>query len=87
MKKTGYVVIDCTGVDLAAEATATIAGIYSAFVNAYACGKPVFVENIINDDLVYSPACVVVAESSGDFVFALEGSTVTVDADDGVTIS
>lgn len=87
MKKTGYVVIDCTGIDLAAEEKVTVAGIFAAFTDAVNCGKPIFAENIVNDDAALSPANVVVSLSSGDYVFPLATALVTVDDEDGVTIS
>ena len=87
MKKTGYVVVDCTGIDLAAEEKVTIDGIFAAFTDAVNCGKPIFAENIVGDDDAFSPANVVVYPSSGDYVFALGGATITIDNEDGVTIS
>ena len=87
MKKTGYVVVDCTGIDLAAQAKVTVSGIFAAFTDAVNCGKPIFAENIVNDDAELSPANVVVSLSSGAYVFTLGTATVTVDNEDGVTIS
>ena len=87
MKKTGYVVIDCTGIDLAAEDKLTVDGIFAAFTEAVNCGKPIFAENIVNDAATLSPANVVVYLSSGDYVFTLGTATVTIDDEDGVTIS
>ena len=87
MKKTGYVVVDCTGIDLAAEEKLTVSGIFAAFTDAVNCGKPIFAENIVGDDEAFSPANVVVTLSSGDYIFTLGGATVTIDAEDGVTIS
>ena len=87
MKKTGYVVVDCTGIDLAAEEKVTIDGIFAAFTDAVNCGKPIFAENIVGEEVAMSPANVVVYLSSGDYVFTLGGATVTIDDEDGVTIS
>ena len=87
MKKTGYVVVDCTGIDLNASDPVTVAGIFAAFTDAVNCGKPIFAENIVNDDFALSPANVIVSLSSGDYVFPLGSATVTIDDEDGVTIS
>ena len=87
MKKTGYVVVDCTGIDLAAEEKVTVSGIYAAVSAAFASGKPIFVCNIVNDDDAITPVNVPVIISSGDYVLNVYGATVTIDDEDGVTIS
>lgn len=87
MKKTGYVVVDCTGIDLAAEEKVTVSGIYAAVAAAFASGKPIFVCNIVSDGDAITPINVSGIISSGDYVLNVCGATVTIDDEDGVTIS
>ena len=87
MKKTGYVVVDCTGIDLAAEEKVTIDGIYATVAAAFGTGKPIFFCNVENDGDLISSMNVAGYVSSGDYVFSVFGATVTIDAEDGVTIS
>lgn len=87
MKKTGYVVVDCTGIDLAAEEKVTVSGIYAAVAAAFASGKPIFVCNVVNDGDALTPLNVFGVISSGDYVLTAYGATVTIDDEDGVTIS
>lgn len=87
MKKTGYVVVDCTGIDLAAESKVTIAGIYATVAAAFATGKPIFLCNVENDGDLISSINVAGYVSSGSYVFSVMSATVTIDAEDGVTIS
>lgn len=45
MKKTGYVVVDCTGIDLLSQSSVTVDGIYAKVNAAYETGKPIFAVN------------------------------------------
>lgn len=87
MKKTGYVVVDCTGIDLATSEKVTIAGIYAIVAAAFETGKPIFFCNVENDGDLISSINVAGYVSSGSYVFSVMSSTVTIDAEDGVTIS
>lgn len=87
MKKTGYVVVDCTGIDLAASEKVTITGIYAIVAAAFKTGKPIFFCNVENDGDLISSINVAGYVSSGSYVFSVMSSTVTIDAEDGVTIS
>lgn len=87
MKKTGYVVVDCTGIDLAAEEKVTVSGIYTSVAAAFGTGKPIFFCNVENDGDLISSINVAGYVSSGDYVFSVNGATVTIDDEDGVTIS
>lgn len=87
MKKTGYVVVDCTGIDLAAEEKVTVSGIYATVAAAFGTGKPIFFCNVENDGDLISSLNVAGHVSSGSYVFKFGSATVTIDAEDGVTIS
>lgn len=82
----GYVLVNAVGVDLN-EASATVAGIYNKFVNAIGTGKLIIVQNIVNDDVSLSPAAIVATVESGVVSFAIGGATVSITAEDAVTIS
>lgn len=83
----GYVLVNAIGVDLSSESSTTINGIYNKFVNAIGTGKLIIVQNIVNDDVSLSPAAIVATVSSGVVSFAVEGATVSITAEDAVTIS
>lgn len=83
----GYVLVNAIGVDLSSESSTTINGIYNKFVNAIGTGKLIIVQNIVNDDVSLSPAAIVATVSSGAVSFAVEGATVSITAEDAVTIS
>ena len=82
----GYVLVNAVGVDLN-EASATVDGIYNKFVNAIGTGKLIIVQNIVNDDVSLSPAAIVATVASGVVSFAIGGATVSITAEDAVTIS
>lgn len=46
----GYVMIDCTGMDLLAGESQTISGLYNKCVDAYQKNKPVYAVNVTFGD-------------------------------------
>ena len=54
--KGGYVLVDCKGLDLLAETTQTITGLYAKVKAAKATGKMIIAENMVwGDDGTISP--------------------------------
>lgn len=84
----GYVMIDCTGLDLTDESKQTISGIYDKVETAYKTGKPVYANNCNwGTGLVMSPIPVMVLPlSSGIFTCTAATLQITVDDENGVTI-
>lgn len=54
----GYVMVDATGIDLLAESSKTVAGIYNKFLNALKAGKPIIAYGISYSTAVSSPIAV-----------------------------
>lgn len=54
----GYVMVDATGIDLLAESSKTVAGIYNKFLKALQSGKPIIAYGISYSTAVSSPIAV-----------------------------
>ena len=54
----GYVMVDATGVDLLAESSKTVAGIYNKFLKALQANKPIIAYGISYGTAVSSPIAV-----------------------------
>ena len=87
MKKTGYVVVDCTGIDLLAQSKVTVSGIYAKVKAAYESGKPMFACNCeYGEGVPLTPVQVMTIIEAGTFVCTASILQIRVDEDDGVTI-
>ena len=60
----GYVMVDATGIDLLAESSKTVAGIYNKFLKALQSGKPIIAYGISYSTSVSSPIAVNVKPGS-----------------------
>lgn len=75
MKNGGYIMIDCTGVDLTAAASKTIAGLYDKFQTAMATGKPVVCSGLVmGTGKPVTPVYVEVYQASSTAVAAVAGT-------------
>lgn len=83
----GYAMIDLSGTDLLAGSKVTITGIYKALSTAVASDKPVIGYNIVSGDEKVSPSPLSVVTNNTDLDATLGVTKITVDEDDGVTIS
>ena len=87
MKKTGYVVVDCTGIDLLAQSKKTVAGIFDQVKAAYACGKPIFASGCeYGSGVPITPMQVMCLYEGGRYCLTASILQVWVDDEDGVTI-
>ena len=84
---TGYILIDLTGIDVAAESAATVAGSYSKVVEALATKKPIIIEGIVNDDIALSAFGAVVYLDSSGAEIEFNTTKITISSADSVTIS
>lgn len=88
MKKTGYVVVDCTGINLLAQSKTTVTGIYAKCQAAFDSGKPVFACNCVyGTGVPMSPIQVFGIKESGNYIFTASILQLTIEDDDGVTIA
>ena len=83
---TGYILIDLTGIDVAAESAATVAGSYSKVVEALAPKKPIIIEGIVNDDVALSALGAVVYLDSSGAEIEFNTTKITISSADSVTI-
>ena len=83
---TGYILIDLTGIDVAAESAATVAGSYSKVVEALATKKPIIIEGIVNDDVALSAFGAVVYLDSSGAEIEFNTTKITISSADSVTI-
>lgn len=77
--KGGYVLIDCTGLDLLEESTQTISGLYNKVKAAMSTGKMIIAENIIwGDDGIISPISVFGIDMGSTYGIYLTASTLQI---------
>lgn len=64
----GYFMVDCTGLNLLAESTQTISGIYAKSKTALESGKPIIANNCIYGTGVKMSPIPVFAIEEGDYI-------------------
>lgn len=85
MYNSGYVIIDCKGLDLSNPGTVT--GLYEKVKNAVGTGKPAVLANVVNGDQAFTPIPAFGGIESTTSVFlSFFPVTIHVDSDDTVTI-
>lgn len=85
----GYVMLDCTGLDLTkgSQTTQEISGLFARIKDAYASKKLVIAENCAWDNTILSPvACFINPYSSSMFIVTASTLQVRVTSDDEVTV-
>lgn len=87
MKKTGYVVVDGSGIDLLSQSKVTVPGIYAKVKEAYETGKPMFACNCeYGSGVPMTPIPVMTIIEAGVYIMTSSILQVRVDEDDGVWI-
>ena len=87
MKKTGYVVVDCTGINLLAGEKKTVSGIYAKVKEAFETGKPMFACNCeYGTGVPMTPIPVMAIIEAGVYIMTASILQVRVDENDGVWI-
>lgn len=84
---TGYILIDLSGIDLAAESAATVAGTHAELSEAISTNKPIIVEGLVNGTTVISPVSVLVYTDTNGIEVEFNTTKITVSSADSVTIS
>lgn len=84
---TGYILIDLSGIDLAAESAATIAGTHAKLSEAISTNKPIIVEGLVNGTTAISPVSVLVYTDTYGIEVEFNTTKITVSSADSVTIS
>lgn len=91
MANGGYILVDCTGLDLNTDSKQTISGIFNKIATAFKSGKPVYCVNatfnISGTGNTVSPVAVMVnSDENGGYVATASTLQLWIDSDDGVTI-
>lgn len=88
MVHSGYIMVDCGGLDLNDSAEQEIAGLYNRAKEALATGKPCYATNCFMSDMPCSPVSVVAWDQGDDGIIATgHVLRITIAADDGVTVA
>lgn len=84
----GYVMIDCTGLDLTkGSAEQTISGIYSNTQKCMESGKPIFAYNCVwGTDGVVTPIAVMAIQFSGYIIVTASTLQIVITENDVITI-
>ena len=86
MANSGYVLVDCGGLDLNDSTTQSIDGLYDRALEAIASGKPCFVTNCVMSDMPCTPVSVVAWVEGENVVATGHVLRVTIEKDDDVTV-
>lgn len=88
MVNTGYIYVDCGGLELNSAETQSITGIYKRAKAALASGKPVYAVNCLMNDDYCSPISVAAWQENSTTIIATgHVFRVTIESDDDVTIT
>lgn len=91
MANGGYIMVDCTGIDLNTATKQTVTGIFNRVETAFKTGKPVYAVNatfnISATGNTVSPINVMInSDQNGGYVATASTLQLWVDKDDGVQI-
>ena len=83
----GYIMIDCTGIEMTSQEKQTITGIFDKISNANNCNKPIYAVNCTWESYTMSPIAIMVnLRPSGNYIATASTLQLEIDPDDGVTI-
>lgn len=83
---TGYVKVDCTGIDLLKSTKQTITGIYKQCQDAVATGKLIIAENLSWGDKAVSPCHVFAIDWGSYYIITASTLQVHVESNDKVQV-
>lgn len=83
----GYIMVDCTGINLLAGEKQTISGIFAKSTEAIETGKPMYAINLqYGEGVPMSPVSVMAIEEGGKYCFSASILQIWIDSDDGVEV-
>ena len=83
----GYVMVDCKGMNLLAESTQTISGLFSACTQAIKSGKPILANNCVyGENVPLTPIPVFAIEQGGEYCLSSSILQVWVNTSDSVRV-
>lgn len=88
MVHSGYIMVDCGGLDLNDSTEQEITGLYDRAKEALATGKPCYATNCFMSNMPCSPVSVVAWDQGDDGIIATgHVLRIAIAADDGVTVT
>ena len=87
MVNSGYVFVDCTGLNLNDSTEQEISGLYARSLAAIKSGKPAYAVNCNMSGAPCTPISVVAWEESGTIIATGHVLRITIEEDDGVTVT
>ena len=83
----GYILVDCTGINLLAGEKQTVSGIFAKSTEAYESNKPIWAINLqYGSGVPMSPVSVMAIEEGGKYCFTASVLQIWVDSEDGVEV-
>ena len=83
----GYILVDCTGINLLAGEKQTVTGIFSKSTEAYESDKPIWAINLqYGEGVKMTPVPVMAIKEGGKYCFSASILQIWVDAEDGVEV-
>ena len=83
----GYVMVDCTGLNLNSSSEQTINGLYNRAKAAIASGKPCYACNCNMSGAPCTPCSVIAWEEESGIVVTGHVLRILIESDDGVTVT
>lgn len=83
----GYIMVDCTGINLLAGEKQTISGIFAKSTEAIETGKPIYAINLqYGAGVPMTPVAVMAIKEGGKYCFSASILQIWIDSDDGVEV-
>ena len=83
----GYIMVDCTGINLLADSKVTVSGMYDKCKKAYESGKPIIAVNCeYGEGVPMTPISVMAIIEAGVYILTASILQIRVDSDNGVWI-
>ena len=87
MVNSGYVFVDCTGLDVNDSTEQEISGLYARSLAAIKSGKPAYAVNCNMSGAPCTPVSVVAWEENGSIIATGHVFRIQIDEDDGTTVT
>lgn len=83
----GYILVDCTGINLLAGEKQTVSGIFSKSTEAYESDKPIWAVNLqYGSGVKMTPVPVMAIYEGGKYCFSASILQIWIDEEDGVEV-
>ena len=83
----GYILVDCTGINLLAGEKQTVSGVFAKSTEAYESDKPIWAINLqYGEGVKMTPVPVMAIKEGGKYCFSASILQIWVDAEDGVEV-